>query len=418
VFVERIQITGNVRTLDRVIRREFQLVEGDAFNASKLRRSRERVRDLGFFKEVNVNTERVEGEAATVVNVDVQEQSTGSLTFGAGFSTADGPLGSIQLRERNLLGKGQDLQLNVSVSGGSQRYDIAFTEPYFMGEPVSAGFDLFRTSTNRDNGTLGGLGSTDNRTFDETETGAALRTGYDLIDRWRQNWRYRFSQRTVENVNNNAALVIQRSEGTTNLSSITHRLTFDGVRQDNMISEGFTAFTENTFAGVGGDVTFLKNVVGADFFQPVTDEWTIRVGAEVGNMFGIGEDTRINDRFFIGGDQVRGFDSAGLSPLDRPTGDPIGAKNYYSGTVELRFPLGLGADLPIRGRVFADTGASFGVDNNPDPVLESTSPRVALGVGMSWRSPIGPIDLDLGFPVVKEDFDEERLFSFSFGTSF
>jgi outer membrane protein insertion porin family len=406
-----------VRTLDRVIRREFQLVEGDAFNASKLRRSRERIRDLGFFKEVNVNTERVEGEAATVVNVDVQEQSTGSLTFGAGFSTSDGPLGAIQLRERNLLGKGQDLQVNLSLSGASQRYDIAFTEPYFLGEPVSAGFDLFRTSTNRDNDTFGDF-SGDSRTYDETETGGALRTGYDVIDRWRQNWRYRFSQREVEDVDDDAALVIQRSEGETNLSSLTHRLTYDGVRQEDMISEGVTAFTENTFAGIGGDVTFLKNVVGADWYQPVVDEWSIRLGAEVGNMFGIGEDTRINDRFFIGNSQVRGFEGAGLSPRDEPTGDPIGAKNYYAGTVEVRFPLGLGADLPVRGRVFADTGASFGVDDNPDPVLESSSPRVAVGVGMSWQSPLGPLELDLGFPVVKEDYDEEQIFKFSFGTSF
>ena len=417
VFVERIDITGNVRTLDRVIRREFQLVEGDAFNASKLRRSRERIQDLGFFKEVNINTERVEGESATVVNVDVQEQSTGSLTFGAGFSTSDGPLGAIQLRERNLLGKGQDLQVNLSLSGVSQRYDLAFTEPYFMGEPVSAGFDLFRTNTSRDNSTFGGL-SSDSRTFDETETGGALRTGYELIDRWRQNWRYRFSQRTVENVDDDAALVVQRSEGTTNISSITHRLSFDGVTRENMVSDGLTAFTENTFAGVGGDVTFLKNVVGADWYQPVVEDWAIRVGAEVGNMFGIGEDTRINDRFFIGSNQVRGFDSAGLSPRDRPTGDPIGAKNYYAGTVEVRFPLGFGTDLPVRGRVFTDTGASFGVDGSPNAVQESSSPRVAVGVGVSWDSPLGPLEVDLGFPVVKEDFDEEQIFKFSFGTSF
>jgi outer membrane protein insertion porin family len=417
VFVERIQITGNVRTLDRVIRREFQLVEGDAFNASKLRRSRERIRDLGFFKEVNVNTERVEGEAATVVNVDVQEQSTGSLTFGAGFSTSDGPLGAVQLRERNLLGKGQDLQLNLTISGASQRYDIAFTEPYFLGEPVSAGFDLFRTSTSRDNDTFGGL-SNDSRTYDETETGGALRTGYEVIDHWRQNWRYRFSRREVDNVDNNAALVIQQSEGTTDLSSITHRLTFEDVVQENMISEGFTAFTENTFAGVGGDVTFLKNVVGAEWYQPVTDEWTIHLGGEVGNMFGIGEDTRINDRFFIGSNKIRGFDSAGVSPRDAPTGDPIGAQNYYAGTAEVRFPFAFGSDLPVRGRVFTDVGASFGVDSSPNQIEESSSPRVAVGVGLSWNSPAGPLELDLGFPVVKEDFDEEQIFKFSFGTSF
>jgi outer membrane protein insertion porin family len=416
VFVERIQITGNVRTLDRVIRREFQLVEGDAFNATKLRRSRQRIEDLGFFKEVKVDTTRGDTPDTTVIEVDVQEQSTGSLTFGAGFSSGAGPLGSVQLRERNLLGKGQDLQVNFTISGRTQQYDLAFTEPYFLGRPVSAGFDLFRTATDRGEDSFGALD--DGRTFDETRTGGALRTGYDLVDRWRQNWRYSFVKREIDDVDANAALAVQESQGTTTLSSITHRINYSSVNSQFSPTDGLRLFTENTFAGVGGDVTFLKNVVGTDWYYPVVENWAVHLGGEVGNIFGIGEDTRILDRFFVGTDEIRGFESSGISPRAVDGRDPLGAKNYYSSTVELRFPLGLGQDLPLRGRVFTDVAAAWSVDDSPEPVLESTAPRVSVGVGASWDSPLGPIEVDVGVPVIKEDFDEEQLFSFSFGTAF
>jgi outer membrane protein insertion porin family len=414
VFVERIDIGGNVRTLDRVVRREFRLVEGDAFNASKIQRSKRRIEDLGFFKSVEIDTEQGSAPDRAVVDVQVQEQSTGSLTFGAGFSTSSGPIGSVQLRERNLLGKGQDLQLNFSLSGLNQDIEMSFTEPYFMGEPISAGFDLFRTSTTRDNnfGTFD-----DSRTFDESRTGGALRAGYDLIEKWRQTWRYGYERRTIEEIDNNAALAIQQAEGTTDLSSLTHRVRFRDLNDSFTPTDGLELFTENTVAGLGGDVAFLKNVVGADYYMPLGEEWAVHVGGEVGNMFGLGEDTRILDRFFVGSDRVRGFASSGLSPRDRPTSDPLGAKNFYSGTVELHFPL-FGDEVPLRGRVFSDVGASFGVDDVPNAVDESSSPRLSVGVGASWRSPLGPLQFDVGFPIVKEDFDEEELFSFSFGTSF
>jgi outer membrane protein insertion porin family len=414
VFVERIDIGGNVRTLDRVVRREFRLVEGDAFNASKVQRSKRRIEDLGFFKSVEIDTAQGSAPDRAVVDVELEEQSTGSLTFGAGFSTSSGPLGSVQLRERNLLGKGQDLQLNFSLSGATQDVELSFTEPYFMGEAVSAGFDVFRTSTSRDNN-LGGF--EDSRTFDEARTGAALRTGYDLIEKWRQTWRYGFERRTIEEIDDSAALAIQQAEGTTDLSSLTHRVSFSDLNDNFAPTDGLRLFTENTVAGLGGDVAFLKNVVGADYYVPLGEQWSVQAGAELGNMVGLGEDTRILDRFFIGGDQVRGFSSSGLSPRDRPTSDPLGGKNYYAGTVQLHFPL-LGDDLPLRGRVFADVGASFDVDSTPNAVDESASPRVSLGVGASWRSPLGPLQVDVGLPIVKEDFDEEELFRFSFGTSF
>lgn len=407
VFIERIEISGNVRTLDRVIRREFRVVEGDAFNASKIRRSRQRIQNLGFFKSVEVESEQGSEPDKAVINVKVEEQSTGSLSFGAGFSTDSGPLGSIQVRERNLLGKGQDLRLNFSLSAQRQQIDLGFTEPYLFGRNLAGGFDLFRTETNQDE-----------LTFDEKRTGGALRTGYQIIEHWRQSWRYEFSRREIKDVDSNAALAIQLEEGQTDRSSITHRLRYD--TRDDIFDprEGFIAFISNSFAGLGGDVTYIKNVLGADYFYPVAEDWTVRLGGEVGQITGIGEDTRILDRFFVGGAQVRGFRNAGLGPRDQATGDALGAKQYYTTTAELRFPLPLPDEFPIRGRVFTDVGSAWGVDDVPGPVLDETSPRLSVGTGASWRSPLGPLEVDFGFPLISEDFDKEEIFRFSFGTRF
>jgi outer membrane protein insertion porin family len=407
VFVERINISGNVRTLDRVIRREFRLVEGDAFNASKLKRSRQRIEKLGFFKSVKVdNTEGSEPDK-TVINVDVTEQSTGSLSFGAGFSTGAGVLGNVQLRERNLLGRAQDLQLNFSLSTQRQQIDLSFTEPYFLGRNLLAGIDLFKTETNRDD-----------QTFDESRTGGGFRFGYEIIDRWRQNWSYEFSKRDITDVDDNAALAIQLQEGSADRSEVTHRLSYDSTNDVFAPTRGIKASVSNSFAGGIGDVRFVKNTLSLDGFYPLTDIWTLHLGGEAGHITGLGKDTRVIDRFFIGGSNVRGFAPSGLGPRDQATDDPIGAKSYYAGTVEAQFPLPLPDRFNIRGRIFTDVGAAFGVDSAPGVILDSDSPRVAIGTGASWDSPLGPIQVDLGFPIVSEDFDEQETFSFSFGTQF
>jgi outer membrane protein insertion porin family len=407
VFVERINISGNVRTMDRVIRREFRLVEGDAFNASKLRRSRRRIERLGFFKSVKVDNTEGSQPDKTVINVDVEEQSTGSVSFGAGFSTDGGVLGTISLRERNLLGRAQDLLLNLSVSSERQQIDLSFTEPYFLGRNLPAGIDLFKTETNQDE-----------LTFDESRTGGGFRFGYEIVERWRQNWQYEFSRREITDVDDDAALSIQLEEGSADRSQVTHRLSYDSTNKNFAPTRGLRAFTRNTFAGGIGDVTFVKNVLGVNTFYTPVEPWTFRIGGEVGQINGLGEDTRILDRFFIGGRNVRGFAPSGLGPRDRGTGDALGAKRYYAGTVEAQTPLPLGDDFQIRGRLFTDFGAAWGVDSAPGGVLDSESPRLSVGAGASWRSPLGPIQFDLGFPIRSEDFDEKETFRFSFGTQF
>jgi outer membrane protein insertion porin family len=407
VFVERIDIQGNTRTLDEVIRREFRLVEGDAFNASKLRRSRQRIENLGFFRTVNV--EQVPGSAPdrTVVNVEVEEQSTGEITIGAGLSTAVGPLGNIQLRERNLLGRGQDLRLAFTLSGASSELDLSFTEPYFLDRPIAAGFDLFRTT----------------REFEESDfelkrIGFGLRAGYDLTEHTRHVVRYRLENQEITDVDDDASILIRSEEGETLRSIVGQDLTWD--RRDNRFDprDGFRVALSNEVAGVGGDVTYLRNTLEGTYYQPLFENFTLSLGGEVGYMFGIGEDTRIADRFFIGGESFRGFEPGGAGPRDVTTDDALGGNTYYKGTVELSFPLGLPEEFEIRGRIFTDVGAAFDADSDAAFVEDTASPRVSVGPGVSWRSPFGPLRLDFGFPVVKQDFDQEQLLSFSFGTQF
>lgn len=407
VFVERINVTGNVRTVDRVIRREFQLIEGDAFNAAKLRRSRQRIQNLGFFKSVEVDNVEGSEPDKTVINVKVEEQSTGSLSLGGGFSTSGGPLANITIRERNLLGQAQDLRLNLLAATTQQAIDLSFTEPYFLGRNLSAGVDVFATET-----------SQDELTFDEQRRGGALRTGYQIVDRWRQNWRYELSRREIDDVDNDAALAIQLEEGTANRSSVTHSLSFRGTDSNFNPTEGISASISNTFAGVGGGVTFIKNTISADYFQPIVDPFILHLGGEFGQIKGLGEDTRILDRFFIGSQKIRGFQPAGLGPRDEDTDDALGARRFYVGTVEARFPLPLPDQFDIRGRLFTDIGAAWGVDNAPGAVLDENTPRISIGTGVSWASPLGPVQIDLGFPIQEEDFDETETLRFSFGTQF
>lgn len=407
VFVERIDIQGNVRTLDRVIRREFRLVEGDAFNAAKLRRSRQRIQNLGFFRDVEVDSQPGSQPDRTVIGVEVQEQSTGDLTFGAGYSTSVGPIGNVGLRERNLLGRGQDLRLGFTLSGAQSELDLSFTEPYFLGRDLAAGFDLFRV-----------INDDDQRSFDEERIGGSLRAGFNWSENLRQVVRYKIEDQNITDVDENAALLVKEEEGQSLESSVSQTLSYDTLdnRFDPRSGIIVRLFTE--VAGLGGDVYHFKPSLGGDYYFPIAEDWTLGVGAEVGTIIGLGEDTRISDRYFIGGRDCRGFEFAGVGPRDRPSEDPLGGKNFYTGTVELGFPLGLPDEFKIRGRVFSDFCASWDLDKTNADVQDSSSPRVSVGTGISWQSPFGPVVLDLAYAAVKEDFDQTEVFSFSFGTQF
>ncbi|MBL8667222.1 MAG: outer membrane protein assembly factor BamA [Rhodospirillales bacterium] len=410
VYVERIDITGNVRTMDKVIRREFRLVEGDAFNAAKLRRSRQRIQDLDFFEKVSV--EQVPGSAPdkAVVKVAVEEKSTGSLSVGAGFSTGSGFLGDISLRERNFLGRGQDVQASVMVGQRQQQVDLSFTEPYFLGKEIAAGGDLFFVQTDRQ----------DESSFDTTTIGGDLRANYPLTEHLRQGWRYTLKQTDVNNVPNDASVFIKEAEGKESYSEVSHSLTYD--RRDSRINptEGYYAKHTIDVAGLGGSAKYVRNRVDAGYYYPVSEKWVLSLSGSGGIVQGLGEDVKLLDRFYIGGNEIRGFSTDGIGPRDKDTNDALGGEYFWASSLQLSFPLGLPEELDIRGRVFTDVGSAWkmATQGRNDLVDDSAAPRLSVGAGLTWVSPFGPLGIDLGFALLKESFDDTEILRLNFGTRF
>lgn len=409
VYVERIDISGNVRTLDEVIRREFRLAEGDAFNTALLRRSQQRLRNLGFFEKVDVRTAEGSAPDRIVITVTVTEQSTGELSFGAGYSTSDGPLGDIRLRERNLLGRGQDLQANLTVSGRRQEVFFSFTEPYFLDRDLAAGIDLFRSRTD--------FQSESN--FDQTITGGTLRASYPLTENLRHGVRYTLRNDTIHNVDSDASRFIQDEEGDRLTSLVGQTFTYDRRDTRFLPSDGYYLRLDQDVAGLGGDNRFIKHDGRADYYFAFAPDWVLNLGGSAGHIFGYGgEDVHLSNRFFLGGQNFRGFEYGGVGPRDRDTDDSLGGNAYYVGTAELRFPLGLPEELRIFGRTFAEAGTLTDIDINSNDIIDSGNIRVSGGFGLSWLSPLGPLSIDLANAFVKEDEDKTETFRLSFGTRF
>jgi outer membrane protein insertion porin family len=409
VYVDRIDIVGNVRTLDRVIRREFRLVEGDAFNAAKIRRSRDRIRSLGFFDKVEVEAQPGDSPDRSVLTVSVEEKSTGELSFGAGFSSADGPLADVSITERNLLGRGQDLRLSFTLSGRRQELDLSFTEPYFLDRNISAGVDAFRRSTDFQ----------DESSFDEDSTGFGLRGGYSITEELSHVVNYRLSFDEISDIPDTASRFIKAQEGESTKSTIGHNLLYD--ERDNRIepTEGYLVGVGQEFAGVGGTVRYLQHTARGAYYQPLGDDWVASISARAGYMFGLfNEDVRVNDRFFLGGNTLRGFEPSGVGPRDLTTDDALGGNAFYTTTIEVSAPIRLIQDVDIRGRVFTEIGSLFDVDDVGSEVADVSDPRAAAGVGFSYVSPFGPIRVDFSQAYLKEGFDKTELVRFSFGTRF
>ncbi len=408
VYVERINIEGNMRTLDEVIRREFRLSEGDPYSTSKLQRSEQRLKNLGFFEDVKVTTARGSAPDRVVVNVNVTEQSTGEVTLGAGFSSADGALADFGIRERNLLGRGQDLRFKGTFAQRRQEFDIGFTEPYFLGRDVAAGFDLFDTTE-------------DLRTessFDRKSVGGRLRLGYSLTENLRHDLYYSFLQSDITNLQTNASRFIREQEGKNTTSLVGQSLTYD--RLDNKLdpTEGYYLKGDVDVAGLGGDSKFVRPEAKASAYHSFAPQWILSVSGTAGYVYALDDRIAIQDRFFIGGRDIRGFANAGLGPRDTSTKDALGGNAYYTGSTELQFPIGLPEDLGFRGAVFVDAGSLFDVDDKAPEIADDSSLRASTGVGLAWKSPFGPVRLDFARAFLKQDYDIDETFRFSFGTRF
>lgn len=409
VFVERIEISGNVRTLDKVIRREFRLVEGDAFNSAKLRRSRQRIRDLNFFEKAEVTN--VPSETApdrTVIKVNVQEKSTGELTLGVGYSTMVGPMIEAALRERNLLGRGQDVRLAGMLGTKRTQIDFSFTEPYFLEREIAAGFDLFAMERKLQ----------EQSSYNSTTEGGGLRIGYQITEPLRQDWKYTLKQDTVESVNTSSRY-IREQIGTRVTSSVLQAITYD--KRDSRIdpSEGYYVRAITEGAGLGGDAHYLRGTLMGGQYFPLFERWVLSLTATGGYIYGLNETVRITDRYYVGGDGLRGFATGGVSPRDKATNDALGGNWMATGSAQVKFPVGLPEEFGVMGHTFLDAGTVGEAEmEDQSDINHSSSIRISAGVGASWKSPMGPVAIDIGYPLAKEPFDKKEIFKFSFGTRF
>ena len=408
VYVERINIEGNSRTLDAVIRREFDLFEGDAFNVSKLRRARRSIRNLGFFSKAKVDSLAGSAKDKTIIRVSLEEKSTGEISLGAGFSSQDGPLANIGIRERNLLGKGQDLTFNFKGSAARQEFKIGFTEPYFLDRDVSAGFDLVQSTTDRQT----------ESSFDERKAGGGLRLGYSLGPDLRQRLKYSFERTQIRNVDDQASIFIKEQQGNNTVSQVSHTTSYDQLDNRRQPSKGYAVSLTNDLAGLGGDVRHLRSKLRAGYFVPILEDRVLSFRLETGYIKGIGEDVEIGERFFLGGRKIRGFAPSGIGPRDLKTRDVLGGNQYYTGSVELRFPIGLPNELGLKASIFSDMGSLSGLDQNSSEIEDSSGLRASVGMGLSWATGIGLMRLDFASAMLKEELDETEFISFSFGTGF
>ena len=430
VYIERINIVGNFRTHDDVIRREFSLAEGDAYNRLLVEAARRRLRALGFFKTVDVDTDPGSGPDRVILIVKVQEQPTGELSFGAGYSTSEGVIGDISVTERNLMGKGQYVRLGFSGSFERAQVDFSFTEPHFLDRNLAAGFDLYYKQ----------LDFTSIASYMENDAGGDIRMGFPIAFNTQLGLRYRFDREDIFDVASNASLAVKQAAGVSNVSSVGFTVAYDSRNLPQSPTSGiFTSFSED-FAGVGGDVNYYRSVVDSRGYYPLTPKITLVGRVQGGFIQGWGgEEVRMTDLFFKGGETIRGFQQAGFGPRDAcqnlNTGkrvkncskDPLGGEAYWAATAEARFPLPFVPDnLGMQGAVFVDVGslwmpsglAESAVAQEGSFINDGDAIRMSTGVSLIWQSPLGPLRADLGQAILKASYDKTELFRFGASTNF
>lgn len=429
-YVERIDIRGNTKTRDYVIRREFEISEGDAFNRVLVTKAERRLRSLGYFSTVSITTEPGSAPDRVVLVVYVEDQATGSFSIAAGVSTNQGFIAEVALEETNFLGRGQILKISVAGNFDERQYNLSFTDPYFMGTRISAGFDLYHTQSK------GGR-----RPFTTETTGGAVRLGFQLTDELNAQVNYRLVNTTTTYGGDPdcGAVAPDRMdiascyfpEGSRLTSSAGYALTYSTLDNRMEPREGAYLRFSQDFAGIGGDARFVRSVADARYYQPVLPDSDIigLVRVHGGNITGLGQNVAIADNFFKGGETIRGFASLGYGPRDTSLSDTggiaLGGKNYVAGTAEVTFPLPfIPPDFGLKGAVFADAGMLWGVDRPSGCIapnctfVDDTAIRSSVGGSIIWASPFGAIRLDLAHALTKQSYDETQVLRLGAGTAF
>lgn len=447
-YIERIQIRGNTRTRDWVIRREFDLAEGDAYNRALIDRAERRLKNLNYFKSVKITNEPGTSPDRIVINVEVEEQSTGEFSISGGYSTQDGFLGEVSIGERNLLGRGQAVRAAVQYGQRARGFELSFLEPYFLDYRMALGLDLFAKETNNQQYT----------SYDTKTMGGTVRLGFELREDLALQLRYSIYQQEItlqEGYNSCYSTVpwqpgISNGPGTacTNVSIVPslpvrlslnqgeqltslagYSLIYNTLDNNRNPSSGIRAELKQDFAGLGGDVNFLRTSGDARFYHEVVPDYVAMLRVQGGNITPWnGNNLRFNDLYQGGPNLVRGFRQNGFGPRDLTsytTHDSIGGANFWAASLELFIPLHfIPKDIGIRASVYADAGSvwnykgptsAFGETMN---FADSKLIRTSVGAGLIWDSPFGPLRFDYAIPLTKESYDIVQEFRFGGGTKF
>lgn len=412
VFVERIDIEGNTTTLDEVIRRQFRTVEGDPFNPREIRNSAERIRALGYFSDAQVETRQGSSDQQVIVDVNVEEQPTGNLTFGAAYGAATGVGFNASLTERNFLGRGQEVGLSISTAKGQQNSGFNFVEPFFLGRDLRFRVAGFYNTTD-----------TDFARYNTRTIGLTTGLEFPVSENGRLELRYRISKDSIIDVTDESSAILQREEGAKWKSAPGYAYSYDSrITGLDPLTAYRLRFSQD-ISGAGGDV---KNVITALYAGVESRAWreevTLRLEGEAGaiNSFG-GDGSRVIDRF-RNGSKIRGFEPQGIGPRDLGAdNEPLGGNYFWAVRAEAQFPLGLPEEYGVTGGVFADAGSIWGLDDTAGtggPVDDSMNVRAAVGASIFWTTPIGPLRFNFAKTLKKEDYDRDQSFDLTISTRF
>ena len=404
-YIERIEVVNNSRTRDTVIRRELEVVEGDPYNQLKLDKSLRNIKNLGFFRTVDISTVRGSADDQTIAKINVEEQSTGDFSIGVGYSSLDKSTVSLGINERNFLGSGRGLKFSTSLSESRSDYRLGLTEPYFLDRDLRGSAEIFNQKV-------------ENSTLTTKSTGVNLGVAFDAADDYYHRIGYELS--SADSTQSSTTATSLTGEENKDLLRSALSYTIGRSTLDNRFdpTEGYLYELDETVSGLGGDVTFMKTSVRASYFKPLNfNSFILGVRGRAGFVDGLGEKVTQSARFYLGGRTVRGFDSSGIGPRDTGANSAVGGNYMYSATAEIVSSYGLSEDLGVRWTVFSDIGSVWDTDY-PSGVTGANddSLRQSVGVGFLWDTAVGPLTFYWADAVSKSSHDQLKRFQFNIGT--